>query len=212
MAPAASMTADNMRLSAALVERWAKTPKFKPHLLPFATDQDYGNSALLQRAVWMFENGITRCATVFIGDHDFDSHFWNTRRQSVLVDYAGRLLVSLLAELDSKKVDGRPLSEQTVVFVGSEIGRFPRLNAARGKDHFPQAPYMFFGPWFETGGTFGETDRDMISKPVSLATGKPQAGGHMLVLDDIGRTLLELDGANPEVFGYTGERLSFLLA
>jgi hypothetical protein len=69
---------------------------------------------------------------------------------------------------------------------------------------------MFFGPWFAAGSSYGGTGRDMVSVPVSIKTGHPQAGGHLLRLDDIGTTLLDLDGANPDVHGYAGEHLTFL--
>ena len=96
------------------------------------------------------------------------------------------------------------------MFAGSEIGRFPRLNAGRGKDHFPQAPYLFMGPWFATGRTFGGTDRQMVAQPISLATGAVERGGARLVLDDLGTTLLRLDGADPELSGHAGRHLRFL--
>ena len=96
------------------------------------------------------------------------------------------------------------------MIIGSEIGRFPRLNAAHGKDHFPQTPHLFYGPGLATGASYGGTGRDMASVPISLATGRPEKGGHLLRIDDIGTTLLALDGANPDLSGYTGEHLRFL--
>jgi hypothetical protein len=50
----------------------------------------------------------------------------------------------------------------------------------------------------------------MAALPVSLATGRPDPAGHLLRIDDLGTTLLALDGADPERYGYTGERLRFL--
>jgi hypothetical protein len=208
---AESTTADNIQTSAALLEKWAAAPTFTPATWTMK-DEDYFHNAIdVQRALWLLENGISRCVTVNIGNNEFDTHVWNFWQPSS-IQYLTNLLASMFTELDKRIVDGRPMSEQTVVFVGSEIGRFPKLNNARGKDHLPQAPYLFYGPWFRTGKVYGETDREMIAKSVSMKTGKPERGGRNLVLDDIGRTLLELDGANPEVFGYVGERLSFLLA
>jgi hypothetical protein len=51
----------------------------------------------------------------------------------------------------------------------------------------------------------------MVAQPISLRTGEPEAGGHTLTVDDIGTTLLRIDGANPEVYGYTGSHLGFLM-
>jgi hypothetical protein len=210
--PAGSMTVENIRTSAALLARWANSPKFVSTWKPGKYENDFGSQLDLERAPWLLENGITRCVSVALTPMAYDTHIWNKTGQTSACTYLADLLATLLEDLDKRIVDGRPMSQQTVVIVGSEVGRFPRLNAARGKDHLPQAPYMFFGPWFRTGAVYGETDGDMISKPISFATGKPDKGGHQVRLDDIGRTLLELDGANPEVFGYTGQRLPFLLA
>jgi uncharacterized protein (DUF1501 family) len=206
----ASITAGNLRESAALFERWAASPRFAPPAWPFKWEADYQGGRDLERALWLMENRLARCVTVSLTGQDFDTHLWNTTWQPRLSGYLADLLDRLFRELDRRKVDGKPLSEQTVVFVGSEIGRFPRLNAANGKDHFPQVSYLFFGPWFATGRTYGRTDRQMVARPISLRTGKPEAGGHTLVVDDIGTTLLRIDGANPEVYGYAGSHLGFL--
>lgn len=206
----ASITAGNLRESAALLERWAASPKFTPPTWQMPWEADYGGGRDLERALWLFENRLARCVTVSLTGQDFDTHLWNTTWQPRLSGYVASLLDRLFRELDRRKVDGKPLSEQTVVFVGSEIGRFPRLNAVSGKDHFPQVSYLFFGPWFATGRAYGGTDRQMVARPISLQTGKPEAGGHTLVVDDIGTTLLRLDGTNPEVHGYAGSHLGFL--
>jgi hypothetical protein len=206
----ASVTAGNLRESAALFERWAASPRFAPPAWPLTYEDDYKAGRDLERALWLLENQLARCVTVSLTGQDFDTHVWNGVWQPRLSGYLAGLLDRLFRELDQRKVDGKPLSEQTVVFVGSEIGRFPRLNAAEGKDHFPQVSYLFFGPWFAAGRAYGATDRQMVARPISLRTGKPEAGGHTLVLDDIGTTLLRLDGANPEVYGYAGSHLSFL--
>ncbi|MBS1121508.1 MAG: hypothetical protein H6Q90_3736 [Deltaproteobacteria bacterium] len=213
-------TAENLRSSAELFARVAVTPKFAPvdwgaegkdsYRGVGPSENVYHNGRDLQRVLWLFEHGLTRCVTLCVGNQDFDSHIWNAAGQTILVEYLALLLDRLFMELDRRMVDGRPLSEQTVVIVGSEIGRFPRLNGARGKDHFPQSPHLFYGPGLVTGATYGATGRDMAGLPISLATGRPAPGGHLLRVDDIGTTLLALDGANPELYGYTGKHLTFL--
>jgi hypothetical protein len=202
-------TSANVLDSSRFLARYAGSPRFATSEWPHKWESYYGNAKDLQRVLWMFEHGLTRCATVFVCNQEFDTHLWNFW-QPVLIDYLSTLLAHVFAELDHRVVDGQALSEQTVVVVGSEIGRFPRINAARGKDHLPQAPYLFYGPWFATGNTFGGTDREMVSLPISLGTGRPERGGHLPVVDDVGTTLLRLDGANPEAYGYTGQNLAFL--
>jgi hypothetical protein len=203
-------TASNLLATAELFERTASSPKFAPAAWPHALESVYHNGDDLQRALWLFENKLTRCVVVCVGEQDFDTHLSNTTYQPVISEYLGSLLDRLFSELDRRVVDHRPLSEQTAVIVGSEIGRFPRLNSSHGKDHFPQAPYLFFGKWFDTGASYGGSGRDMATVPISLASGRPDRGGHVLRVDDIGTTLLALDGADPELSGYTGEHLRFL--
>jgi hypothetical protein len=199
-------TRENLADTAALLERVAKAPRFAPtawspdKLADFPYDKD------CQRALWLFEHGITRCVALCVGNMLFDTHAKNFRQRAYTAQLAA-LLDRLFAELDARK-----LADRTAVIIGSEIGRFPRINAAQGKDHFPQAPYLLFGPWFRTGAIFGGTDREAIARPVALDTGRPDAAGRLLQLDDLGTTLLALDGANPEVYGYTGAPLRFLVA
>jgi len=206
----ADVTAGNLRESGALLDGWASSPKFAPSAWPLQWEDDEKAGRDLERALWLFENRLARCVTVSVTGQDYDTHIWNEIWQPRLGGYLAGLLDRLFHELDRRRVDGQPMSQQTVVFVGSEIGRFPRLNAANGKDHFPQVSYLFFGPWFATGHAYGGTDRQMVAQPISLATGRPEAGGHTLAVDDIGTTLLRLDGATPEVYGYAGAHLDFL--
>jgi hypothetical protein len=132
--------------------------------------------------------------------------------QVMMTKYVGFLVDKLFADLDRRTLDGRPLSERVVVIVGSEIGRFPRINGMQGKDHFPQVPYILYGAPFKTGAVYGATDADMIARPVSLTSGAVDSAGQKLVLDDLGTTLLAMDGARPDAYGYTGARLRFLEA
>jgi len=204
------VTADNMLASAELLSQVARIPKFKAVDWGHKLEGDYRNGADLQRALWLFENGLTRCVTVCVGNQDFDTHFGNTTIQPMMAEYLAFLLDKLFAELDRRSIDNRSLASQMLVIVGSEIGRFPRLNAAHGKDHFPQTPHVLFGAGIVTGATYGATGRSMEAVPISLANGRPQSGGHTLRVDDLGVTLLDLDGANPELHGYVGEHLRFL--
>lgn len=204
------MTADNLRACATLFSRAASAPKFTPVAWDHPTEGSYQNGKDLQRVLWMFENKLTRCATVSVAHMQFDTHVTNAD-QADLTGYLAFLVDKVFEQLDARAVDGIPLSKQTVVLVGSEIGRFPRLNSRAGKDHFPQVPYLLASPAFKPG-RFGGTDRSMITLPISLETGKPQRSGHQLQIDDLGTTLLELDGASPELFGYSGARLRFLEA
>jgi hypothetical protein len=203
-------TIENLKMSSALLDRAADVPKLAPVAWKHDMDERLEGGTDLQRALWLLEHKLTRCVAVSVGRMNFDTHTDNPY-QADMTGYLAFVLDKLFAELDRRIVDGRPISEQILVVVGSEIGRFPRLNAANGKDHFPQAPYLLFGPSVRPG-TYGATDAEMIAMPVSLTTGRPERGGHTLQIDDLGTTLLAIDGVNPEVYGYAGRRLQFLEA
>ncbi len=210
LSAAQQTTADNLLASAHLFEHVASSPKFAPAAWEHKLESYIAGAPDVQRALWLFENQLARCVTVSVGRLIFDSHTSNAIQLDA-TNYLASLLDRLFTELDSRKVDGRPLSEQTVVIIGSEIGRFPRLNDFGGKDHFPQVPYLLFGSQIKTG-VYGGTNRDMLSLPVSLTTGQPEASGQFLQLDDLGTTLLRLEGVNPQVYGYTGNHLPFLVS
>jgi hypothetical protein len=203
-------TAENLKMSSALLARAADVPRFAPVKWKHDMDERLEGGTDLQRALWLLEHKLTRCVAVSVGRQNFDTHADNPY-QADMTGYLAFVLDKLFEELDRRVVDGHPLSDQIVVVVGSEIGRFPRINAANGKDHFPQAPYLLFGAPFRPG-MYGGTDPEMIAMPVSVTTGRPERGGHMLAIDDLGTTLLAIDGVNPEVYGYTGQRLRFLEA
>ena len=145
----------------------------------------------------------------------WDTHTFNTDRQKAASTAVG-MIASFFAHLETRRNHRGPLADQTLVLVGSEIGRYPALNAAKGKDHFPEAPLVFYGAGVSRSGkgdAFGRTGRDMAALPISLRTGAPApSGGHVLQLDDVGATLLYLGGVpDPRVYGYDGRILEFLV-
>jgi uncharacterized protein (DUF1501 family) len=139
-------------------------------------------------------------------DQPWDTHTFNSERQAreaKRLEIVARFLAAL---------DRRGLADRTLVVVGSEIGRFPALNGQHGKDHFPEAPLLFYGAGVRGGAAYGRTGRRMEGLPVSLATGKDARGGHMVTLDDVGATLLHLGGVeDPRALGYEGAILDFLV-
>jgi uncharacterized protein (DUF1501 family) len=202
-------TGDNLAEAADFLAAVADAPRFAPVAWKHPREGDFDGGKDLQRALWLVENKLARCVAVYICHRALDTHVWNGLFQPDFQAYIAFLLGRLFDELDHRTVDGSRLSRQTVVFAGSEIGRFPRLNAGHGKDHFPQASVLFFGNQF-AAGSFGATGRNMETLPISLTTGREDAGGHVLRVDDIGTTLLGLDGVDPQLYGYTGNHLSFL--
>ncbi|MDP2341919.1 MAG: DUF1501 domain-containing protein [Deltaproteobacteria bacterium] len=162
----------------------------------------------MQRTLWFLENDLARgiCVKIFF---DWDSHFRNADKQQSSTANFTKLLDRFLTELQTRKNRFGTLAEQTVVVVGSELGRFPVMNGNLGKDHWPEAPYMFFGPNIRPGG-YVQTGSFMEGTKTSLVTGKPDPAGANLVLDDVGTTLMNWAGLDPELYGYFGRHLKFL--
>ncbi|TMQ06164.1 MAG: DUF1501 domain-containing protein [Deltaproteobacteria bacterium] len=169
-----------------------------------------GLSAHVQRAVWCFEHDLVATASVFTGGA-WDSHTRNAQNQTRLTPYLVAILDRLFGELDRRSNAHGPLSEQTAVVVASELGRFPYLNQAQGKDHYPQTSMLFYGKPFRAG-KFGDTGKQLEGLPVSVSTGRAGGGSpEPLRLDDVGATALLLAGIDPEKYGFTGRRLDFLV-
>jgi uncharacterized protein (DUF1501 family) len=184
-------------------EPWSSDPKAEPY------------AKQLQRLLWALENDLTTAAFVDYGgaeDGPWDTHHHNQARQTELNARALPLLARFLSELASRRGPHGRLIEQAVVVMGSEIGRFPRLNDDLGKDHFPEGPVLLAGAGLVAGRQIGATDREMASLPVSATSGRYERGGVEIALDDIGATLLHLAGANdPTLYGYQGRVLPVLL-
>jgi hypothetical protein len=198
---------ETMRNLARLFER--ELPAFKPEL----SDPDPFQNALdfeFERALWAIQNDVAR--TIFVRLTAFS---WDTHEENFRQVYRNQLLSKTLARfflgLDTRSNRHGTLVQNTAVVVGSELGRYPRLNTGLGKDHFPEAPLMFYGAGFAPG-VYGQTGRSMEGLPLSDRTGRPGGPGQVPNLDDVGATLVQLAGLSPETYGYSGRVLPFLLA
>jgi len=166
-----------------------------------------------ERTLWFLENDLTRSVAVKVF-FDWDSHYKNAEKQTQSTSTFVALLDTFLSELKTRKNRFGSLADQTVVVIGSELGRFPVLNTNEGKDHWPETSFMLMGPGINTGGgkggSFGTTGPFMEGKKMNKTTGKPDEAGSHVRIDDVGTTLLSLAGFKPEVYGYQGDRLRFL--
>jgi uncharacterized protein (DUF1501 family) len=208
-------TAANIEQAAAL---FAQLPKVKPFTMEsWAEDRAAQQSTEnLQRVLWALENDLTSSAFVEVGGQGWDTHQNNDAAQTRLNKRFATFFAKFLDKLDTLRNAHGTLADNTLIVAGSEIGRFPRLNSVKGKDHLPQAPYLFIGPSINTGGgqgaVYGRTGRQMEGLPVSLQTGRDvSTGGQLMTLDDLGTTLLHAAGFQPSIYGYTGRNLEFLL-
>ncbi|MDP2341917.1 MAG: DUF1501 domain-containing protein [Deltaproteobacteria bacterium] len=196
-------TREHVQQVQAFFDRLQHIPRFKP--------TSGGRSAEdLQRALWFLEHDLSR--SVFVKfQYDWDSHYRNAEKQAGANSALVSLVDKLLKDLESRKNEHGTLASQTVLLIGSELGRFPVINGNLGKDHFPESAYMMFGPSVNVGKSFVPTGKRMQGLKVSAKTGQPaDVDADHVIIDDIGATMLHMARVKPELYGYTGRRLSFL--
>lgn len=202
--PEANRTREHVAQAAAFFERMKTTPHFD-------NGKGAGLAEDMQRTLWFLENDLARgvCVKIFL---DWDSHYRNADKQVQATGSFTAALDKFLEDLHSRKNAYGNLADQTVVVVGSELGRFPVINGNLGKDHFPESSYVFMGPNINVGHSFVPTGKRMEGLPVSAKTGKAgEAGAEHVVLDDLGTTMLHMAGMNPSLYGYRGRKLDFLV-
>ena len=98
---------------------------------------------------------------------------------------------------------GVPLAEDTLIVVGSEMGRTPAWNATFGRDHWPFTSMMLVGPGLRGGRVIGGYTARYGGIGVDPATGEPDPARPGIAAADIGATLLALGDVDP------GEALPF---
>lgn len=168
-----------------------------------------------QRTLWLLEHELTACVNLGCRELEWDSHVNNLDWQSKMNAVYFPLLARFLEQLHRRRNRHGTLASQTMIVMGSELGRHPRLNDHKGKDHFPETSLYFSGPNVLTdngrGAIYGHTGRRMEALPVSLATGKADPRGTVPGLDDVGTTVMTAFGIDPLAHGYTGRQLPFLV-
>ncbi len=123
---------------------------------PAATRNAYGASkfgrgALLSRR--LVEHGV-RYVEVSLGSWDNHYELWNTLpgKAAELDNVAGQLLSDL---------QQKGLLKDTLVVIGTEFGRKPKINERNGRDHHPAAfSSVLAGGGIKGGQVYGKTDAD----------------------------------------------------
>ncbi len=117
--------------------------------------QSYGNTRLGKGALLakrLVGSGI-RFVEVRGGGWDMHNNLW-----SAIPQRAGDLDNALSALIDDLKSEG--LFEKTLIVLGTEFGRTPRINANGGRDHFPRCFSTFFaGGGIQGGQVYGKSDK-----------------------------------------------------
>lgn len=115
----------------------------------------YGNSRVGKGAMLakrLVSSGV-RFVEVNSGGWDMHNDLWNSIQGT-----GGSLDQALAALIDDLKAEG--LFEKTLICLGTEFGRTPRINANGGRDHHPRVfSTMFAGGGIQGGQVYGESDK-----------------------------------------------------
>jgi len=136
----------------------------------------------------------------------FDSHSDNVRYQRERQPSTFKDLATFIDLLKATRNDHGALFDQTTIAVYSELGRFPRLNAQAGKDHFPENSWLMLGKGVARGTTIGGLDNRGKGVDVDFRTGQPsQDHSRPIYLENGFATLVAIAGGDPIKAGYAKE-------
>lgn len=157
-------------------------------------------SERVKPALTCLAGGYSRCAIIAhegLYDVGWDNHS-NIAEQARHYELLFADLLAIFADMENRMGStGKPLSEEVVVVVCSEMGRGPTLNATGGKDHWTFTSAMLIGQGIRGGQVVGAFDENLLGRPIDLASGAPTENGTLLSSENIGATLLALADIDP---------------
>jgi Protein of unknown function (DUF1501) len=179
-------------------------------LLASATTHDgfsatpFGRSA--NAALEAIRNNTARFITVVSSPLILDSHrdnLWSQRTQLVPMLEDISAFLRLLATI--RNAHG-PLIDQTTIMIGTEMGRYHRINLFQGRDHWPENTWAFAGRGIRTtpgGVTVGSTDALRRGNAIDFDTGESIEGkGRPVSVESAFATLVRAAGLDPTAAGY----------
>ncbi len=138
----------------------ANAELFDVSKLPAQDRERYGPGSFAQHSLMarhLVEHGAP--FVMVANGMNWDNHVFQHEIHQMLVPELDRVLFHLLNDLEE-----RGLLDSTLVVAMGEFGRTPWLNAARGRDHYPNAwSLMMAGCGLKRGVVVGETDPDGIN-------------------------------------------------
>lgn len=143
----------------------ASADLFDVNKLPAKDRERYGPGSFAQHAL-MARHLVEKGApfVMVANGMNWDNHVFQHEIHQMLVPELDRVLFHLVNDLEE-----RGLLDSTLVVAMGEFGRTPWLNAARGRDHYPNAwSMMMTGCGLKRGVVTGATDIDgvdVIEKP-----------------------------------------------
>ncbi len=143
----------------------ASADLFDLNKLPAKDRERYGPGSFAQHSLLarhLVENGAP--FVMVANGMNWDNHVFQHEIHQMLVPELDRVLFHLINDLEE-----RGMLENTLVVAMGEFGRTPWMNAARGRDHYPNAwSMMMTGCGLKRGVVTGATDPDgvhVIDKP-----------------------------------------------
>lgn len=156
-------------------------------------------------AVRALQRGLSR-SVMLGGGFDWDTHDDNAR-QSDLQDRLYGNLATLGGMLEREG-----LLATTTVLVVSEMGRTPKLNLSRGKDHWPVTSALVFGAGVKGNRVVGGTDDGLGALSVDLKTGSPERGGTQIQSANLAAAVLKMVGVDAAKADLGAEALDAIVA
>lgn len=137
----------------------ASAPLFDVQRLPARDRERYGPGSFAQHALLarhLVEHGAP--FVMVANGMNWDNHVFQHEIHQMLVPELDRVLFHLVNDLEE-----RGLLDSTLLIAMGEFGRTPWLNAARGRDHYPNAwSMMMTGCGLKRGVVTGATDADGV--------------------------------------------------
>ena len=160
-------------------------------------------------ALECLSRNIARCVSFAYGS--FDTHFTNYRNQALLQQNLFDLLAIMLDYLDqiphpTKSAD--KLSDHTHILVVSDFCRTPNINAAQGRDHYPNNSSLIISPKFKGNMSFGSSDPEQL---LSLPAKTFSDGQRPVSPADVLATFVSAHGVDPRKYLRDGEVLTEIL-
>jgi hypothetical protein len=141
-------------------------------------------------AVRAIERGLSN-SVMLGGGFDWDTHNDNAGQSPL-----HQALFAGLLDL-GRKLEAAKLLERTTVLVLSEMGRTPKLNVTRGKDHWPVTSALVFGAGVRGNRVVGATDDALGARSIDLTTGLPARDGKQLQTANLAAAVLRIVGVDP---------------
>ncbi len=174
--------------------------------LAYATMSASVNAAF---ALESLARNVSRCVSFAYGS--FDTHFTNYRQQPLLQQNLFDMIAVMLDYLDELPHPtkmGHKLSDHTHILVVSDFCRTPMINAAQGRDHYPNNSALIISPKFKGNTSFGMADKEQLL-PVPV---KQFSDGKRAVSPpDVLATFVSAMGASPRKYLRDGEVITEIL-